>query len=44
MIQSKTKTDYDAKISEIKQKYFTTVVCNKFTNDIINEKINKKIS
>ena len=30
------KTDYDAKISEIKGKYFTTSDYNKFTSDILH--------
>ena len=33
------KTFYDAKISDIKFKYFTTSGYNKFTNEIIDNKI-----
>ena len=34
--------DYDAEISYIKNKYFTTYNYNKFTNNIIDEKITAK--
>ena len=38
------KADYDAKISDIGKKYFTTSDYNKFTNDILDTKIkNKKL-
>ena len=36
------KTDYDAKISEIEGKYFTTLGYNKFTCNIIGAKIKQK--
>ena len=35
------KTDYDAKISEIENKYFTTSDYNKLTNAILNANIIK---
>ena len=34
--------DYDAKISDIESKYFTTSDYNKFTNEIIDNKIKEK--
>ena len=37
------KTDYDAKISKIKNKYITTDDYNKFTKDIAANKIKSKI-
>ena len=44
MIYFKKKTDYDAKVSDIKKRYFTTYEYNKFTNDIFDVKIaGKKI-
>ena len=36
------KTDYDAKISEIEEIYFTTSDYIKFTVDILNAKIKQK--
>ena len=36
------KTDYDAKISDIQGKYFTTSDYNKFTGDIFDAKIKQK--
>ena len=36
------KRDYDAKISDIERKYFTTPDYNKFTSDIIDTKIKQK--
>ena len=36
------KTDYDAKILEIEEKYFTTADYNKFTSDILDAKMKKK--
>ena len=36
------KIDYDAKILEIEEKYFTTFDYNKFTIDILDAKINPK--
>ena len=42
VVQSK-KTDYDAKISKIKNKYITTDDYNKFTKDIAANKIKSKI-
>ena len=36
------KTDYDAKIKDTKNKYFTTSDYNKFINNIFNEKIKAK--
>ena len=38
VIQSK-KADYDAKIKDIRNKYFTTSDYNKFTNNILDAKI-----
>ena len=35
------KTDYDAKIIDIECKYFTTSDYNKFTNEIIDNKVKK---
>ena len=37
------KVYYDAKISDIESKYSTTSDYNKFTNKILNAKINEKI-
>ena len=42
VVQSK-KTDYDAKISKIKNKYITTDDYNKFIKDISANKIKSKI-
>ena len=43
VIQVKKKnTDYDAKIKDTKNKYFTTSDYNKFINNIFNEKIKAK--
>ena len=39
-----TRINYDAKISEIDSKYFTTADYNKFTSQTLDEKINKRIS
>ena len=42
IIQSKKKqkkTDYDAKLLDIENKYITTADCNKFTKDIVANKI-----
>ena len=36
------RTDYDAKITDIEGKYFTTADCNKFMNDIMDAKIKQK--
>ena len=36
------KTNYDAKISDIETKYFTTSDHSKFTGEILNAKINEK--
>ena len=36
------KTDYDAKISDIKGKYVTTSDYNKFRSDILDAKIKQK--
>ena len=36
------KTDYDAKISEIEGKYFTTSSYNKLTSNIVDVKIKLK--
>ena len=36
------KTDYDAKISDIEGKYFTTADYNKFTRDVLDIKIKQK--
>ena len=41
VIQSK-KTNYDAEIKYIKDKYFTTFDYNNFTNNILDEKITTK--
>ena len=38
------KTDYDAKISDIEEKYFTTSECHKLTNHIVDARITKKVS
>ena len=38
----KKQTDYDAKIKDTKNKYFTTSDYNKFINNIFNEKIKAK--
>ena len=38
------RINYDAKISEIYSKYFTTADYNKFTSQTLDEKINKRIS
>ena len=38
------RVNYDAKISEIDSKYFTTADYNKFTSQTLDEKINKRIS
>ena len=38
------RINYDAKISEIDSKYFTTADYNKFTSQTLDEKINKRIS
>ena len=38
------KTDYDAKISDIQGKYFTTSDYNNFTGDIFDAKIKQRIS
>ena len=38
------RINYDAKISEIDFKYFTTADYNKFTSQTLDEKINKRIS
>ena len=37
------KTDYDAEIKDIKNKYFTTSDYNKFTNNILDAKTAKKL-
>ena len=37
------KTDYDAKISDIKGKYFTTFDYNNFTSDILDDILDAKI-
>ena len=37
------KTDYDAIILEIEEKYFTTSGYNKFTSDILDAKIKLKL-
>ena len=42
VIKSK-KTDYDAKISDIEAKYFTTSDYNKFTNKILDKKIKELV-
>ena len=36
------KAEYDAKISDIESKFFTTSDYNKFTSDILNAKIKEK--
>ena len=36
------KTNYNAEIRDIKEKYFTTSDYNKFTNNILDEKITSK--
>ena len=36
------KADYEAKIKDIKDKYFTTFEYNKFTNNKLDEKIKEK--
>ena len=36
------KNDYDAKISGVECKYFTTSDYNKFTNEVIDNKIKEK--
>ena len=36
------QTDCEAKILEIKEKYFITSDCNKFTSDILDVKIKQK--
>ena len=36
------KTNYDAKISDVETKYFTSSDYDKFTNEIIDNKIKKK--
>ena len=41
VIQSE-KTDYDAEIKDLKNKYFTTSHYNKFTNNILDRKITGK--
>ena len=38
------RINYDAKISEIDSKYFTTADYNKFISQTLDEKINKRIS
>ena len=38
------KTDYDAKISDITVKYFITFDYNKFTGEILGEKMKERIS
>ena len=38
------KTDYDAKISDIQGKYFTTSDYNNFMGDIFDAKIKQRIS
>ena len=39
---SKKKTDYNAKISDNEKNYFTTSDYNKFTKEILAEKIKEK--
>ena len=41
VIQSE-KTDYDAEIKDLRNKYFTTSHYNKFTNNILDRKITGK--
>ena len=36
------KTNYDTKISEIEEKYFTTFDYNKFTSNILDAKVKQK--
>ena len=36
------KADYDSKVTDIKEKYFTTAVYNKFTSNILDTKIKQK--
>ena len=36
------KTDYDLKISDIEDKYFTISDYNKFTNEIVDAKMKKQ--
>ena len=38
------KTDYDVKVSDIQNKYFTTSYYNKFTKGILDAKIKKGIT
>ena len=38
------KSDYDAEVKDIKNKYFTTSDYTKFTNNIFNAKITGKTS
>ena len=38
----KNKTDYDAKTSDIENKYINTADCNKFTKDIVANNIKSK--
>ena len=42
LLLSKKKTDYDAKISEIEEKWFPLTDYNKFTNDITDAKTTEK--
>lgn len=39
----KQKTDYNAKIKDIMVKYFTTADYNRFTGDILDAKIKRKV-
>ena len=41
-ISSLVKKDYNAKISDIESKYFTTSGYNKFTNEMIGNKLKEK--
>ena len=42
VIWSKKKTEYDAKISDMKAKQFNTSDYNKFTGKILNKKIKER--
>ena len=41
-VQSKEKTDYNAKILKIENKYITTTDCNKFTKNVVVNQIKTK--
>ena len=42
MVELKNKTDYDATISDIENKWITTADYNKFTKDIVANNVKNK--